>query len=208
MLLPELAGPEVADAAATIRTAVRSIDLAEADAIVLLTPHGDGTGVYREIAGDLTGFGVRGIDAEAETDESLVQEIARPRLDSRIDHGVLVPLLLAGWEVPVVAIALDRPASLQLHNARKRVAVVASINGSAGMSPRAPLTEIPGAAAAQDRFVGALEADLSEAARVDLPGSCAASVLATFADLWSGARARVLAHEAPVGVGYVVASVQ
>ena len=88
------------------------------------------------------------------------------------------------------------------------VAVIASVNGSTGLSGRAPSTEIPGAARAQEDFVAALERDISVAARLYLPGSCGPAVLAAFADAFGGRRTDVLAYEAPVGVGYVVAQVR
>lgn len=206
MLLPELESPEVAAAGEAIRNAIGAISVDDVDAIVILTPHAATAGVYRGVAGDLTGFGMNGIEVEAETDSGLASSLGIPVIEDRVDHGVSVPLRIGGWELPVVAVGVDA-ISLTFDDAR-RFLVIASVNGSTGMSSRAPLTELPGAAESQDRFVTALEEDVSEAARIDLPGSCGMNVLRVFADLVGGRSAKVTAYEAPVGVGYVVAEVR
>lgn len=205
MLLPELESPEVAGGASAIRKAIASLAL-DVDAIVILTPHGTKAGVYREVVGDLSAFGIHGIEAKTDTDPEVVDALGMPRLEGPIDHGVLVPLLLAGWQVPVVGVAMDGDARCDLET-DKRVAVVASVNLSAGLSERAPLTALDGAGDGETRFLSALERDIADAATIDLPGSCVAPVMSVFARSFAGRRARVLAHEAPVGVGYLVAAV-
>ena len=205
LLLPELESPEVAAAASTIRAAVRSLDL-DVDALILLTPHSRTPGVYASVAGDLSGFGVPEIDAKAETDDEVAAALGLPMVESRIDHGVLVPLLLGGWDVPVVGVGVASDAAVNLETDR-RVAVLGSLNLSAGLSPRAPLTEIAGATESESAFVEAVAKDVTAAAGMVPPGSCGGSVMATMGRLFGGRAARVLAHEAPVGVGYLVAEI-
>ena len=206
LLLPEIAGPEVVAAAETIRDAIGSISLEGADAIVLLTPHAATPGVYRAKKGDLSGFGISGVEVSVKSHARLAESLGLPFVDGPLDHGAVVPLRIGGWDVPVVTIGVREGMSIE-PGSDIDVAVVASVNGSTGMSARAPLTEVPGAAQAQEDFVAALERDISVAARLFLPGSCGPSVLAAFADAFGDRRADVLAYEAPVGVGYVVAQV-
>lgn len=207
LLLPEIAGPEVAAAAGSIGDAIRSIDLGEADAILLLTPHAPTAGVYRAKKGDLSGFGVSDVEVSLKAHPRLAKSLGLPTVDGPLDHGVVVPLRIGGWDLPVVAIGVEEGMSIE-PGSDIDVAVVASVNGSTGLSARAPSMEIPGAARAQEDFMAALERDVSAAARLYLPGACGPVVLGAFADAFAGRRADVLAYEAPVGVGYVVAQVR
>ena len=207
LLLPEIAGPEVAAAAETIGDAVRSISFEGADAILLLTPHSPAPGVLRAKKGDLSAFGVPGIEVSVKSHARLARSLGLPSVDDPLDHGVVVPLRLGGWDLPVVAIGVGDGMSIE-PGLDIDVAIVASVNGSTGLSARAPSTEIPGAVQAQEDFVAALDRDISTACRLYLPGSCGPAVLAAFADAFGGRRADVLAYEAPVGVGYVVAQVR
>lgn len=207
LLLPEIAGPEVATAAGTIRDAICSLSFEEADAILLLTPHAATPGVYRAKKGDLSGFGIPEVEAAVKSHARLAKSLGLPIVDGPLDHGAVVPLRIGGWDLPAVVIGVGEGMSIA-PGSDMDVAVVASVNGSTGMSPRAPLTEVPGAARAQEDFVAALERDISVAAGLFLPGSCGPLVLAAFADAFGGRRADILAYEAPVGVGYVVAQVR
>jgi len=205
-LLPELESPEVAGAAATVRDAVAALKV-NVDAIVLLSPHAVRAGVYAEVAGDLSAFGVPWIDARAETDDTLRAALGGDAIRGGVDHGVLVPLRLRAWDAPVVAVGVDSStADLDLDVAGQ-VMVVASVNLSAGLSRRAPLTEIPGATERESAFIDDLRRDVGAASPDGLEGSCGRHVLRIFGRVFAGRRARVLAHEAPVGVGYAVAEV-
>ena len=91
----------------------------------------------------------------------------------------------------------------------RRLAFVASCNTGAGLSPRAPLTEVSWAVELEERLAGDLERgalfrDL--AIEVGCAGSCAAGTLAAFAAAFGGSQNQVRAHDAPFGVGYLVAS--
>ena len=156
------------------------------------------------MSGDLSSFGIGGVEGKAETDSGLIQSLGLPTIDGPIDHGVLVPVLLAKWEAPVVAVGVNSDTQLG-SDLEARVGVVASVNLSAGLSQRAPLTEISGAVEAEERFVSALTEDVGAATRNVPPGSCSDAVLAVFGRIFAGRPARILAHEAPVGVGYLVA---
>ena len=207
MLLPELESPEVADAAVAIRAAITSISLADADVVVLLTPHASGPGIYQQVQGHLGGFGVPRITVTADTHAGLAGGLGSSMLEGPVDHGVVVPLRLGSWGLPVVAVGVGDATRLSF-DGDERVAIIASLNGSAGISARAPLTAVPGADRAEERFADALEDDIAMAAKVELPGSCGRDVMAVFAEHFMGRSAKVLAHEAPVGVGYLVAEVR
>jgi hypothetical protein len=206
-LLPELESPEVVEAAGALRSAIQSIWFDDVDVIVLLTPHAPAPGVYRAVRGDLGAFGVPGIAVEARTHEGLIETLGKQFLDASADHGVAVPLRIGRWPQPVVAVGVGAGERLTLE-CDERVAVVASVNGSTGLSARAPFTVIPGADDVERRFAEAIEEDLRRAAAIDLPGSCGAEVVTAFAETLDGRPAKVLAHEAPVGVGYLVAEVR
>ena len=203
LLLPQLESPEVAGAAIAIREAVQRIDIKDAEALVLLTPHGRKPGVYRSASGDLHSFGVP--DVQVTVDPWELPGV--PAVDGPLDHGAVVPLALRDWAVPVAVVATGGGPQLALQTDR-RVVVVVSANLSAGLTSRAPLTEIAGAREAEERFVEALQEDVGLSTEQDLPGTCSGAVIQAFAKLFAGRRARVLAHEAPVGVGYLVAEIE
>lgn len=205
LLLPELESAEVAEGATRLRKAVDSIEF-DVDTVVMLSPHASRSGVYSRAAGNLAPFGVSGLDVEVPTNEKLRDGLGLPVIADPLDHGIVVPLLLRDWFAPTVGVGVvgDLHVNLDLD---LRIAVVASVNLSAGLSPRAPLTEVPGAADAEAAFVEGLERDVGSARTDGLVGSCGAEVLRVFARIFQGRTARVLAHESPVGVGYVVAEV-
>ncbi len=231
VLLPPVSGDANAPRTAEVRAAIAGLEFEDIDAIVLLSPHGVETGVYRTTAGSLEAFGLPGIRATHPTDDETVGELSstwrRPILDGRVDHGVLVPLLCMCPSVPMVATSLeekrsfDRP-SMEESAAEgrrfaealgalrgRRLALVASCNTSAGLSPRAPLTEIEEAVEVEERLVGDLgRGRLSGALAVELgvAGSCAAGTLAAFAAAFAGTDIQLRAHDAPFGVGYLVAT--
>ena len=192
----------MAAAAVSIRSAIDQLDLKDAEALVVLTPHAHQAGVYRDGRGDLHRFGVPGVEVEVET---WVPE-GMPTIEGLLDHGAVVPLAMGRWELPVAVVAANGRSSPRFETDR-RVAVIGSANLSAGLSARAPLTEVPGAAEAEDRFVETLRTNVGSITNCPLPGTCSNDLIATFAEIFAGSRARVLAHEAPVGVGYIVAEV-
>ncbi len=176
--------------------------------------------------GDLDAFGRPGIEVDLATDGQLAGRLAAscdlPLLEERLDHGAVVPLRLRDWNRPVVILTMGEGAErAELDRLADRVAIcvteldhsvalVASVNGAAGLSTRAPLTERPGARRAEERLLEALETDVGEV--VDLAGmlaadggSCGYGPLRALGSLLSGTKMEVLAHEEPVGVGYLVA---
>lgn len=186
--------------------------------------------MYSSARGDLSGFGYPNVEIEINGDEDVSAALAsswgQPLLDEGIDHGIVVPLIL--WEpkvlptrpIAILAAALSESstnaearsfARALLDAAPERTAMfVASVNGSAGLTPRAPLTEIDGARALEDRLLEAVRTDATRVAGIAGPlaeeaGSCSAGPLIAFSELFAGRAGRVLAHEAPVGVGYTVA---
>ena len=61
VLLPPVSGEENASPIGAVRAAIAGLEFGEIEAIVLLSPHGSRTGVYRSTAGSLADFGLRGI---------------------------------------------------------------------------------------------------------------------------------------------------
>lgn len=230
LLLPELESDEVADAARLVRGACRQIRFHGADVVVILSPHAAVSGVYRSSAGSLDAFGIAGIEEEGIEDAEATKEFADlaslGMLHDEADHGVVVTSRLLGCDVPVVAAGFAEAGSPNATHATadrlsgalvslasgRRVSIVASANGSAGLSARAPLTELRGARAIEGRLRDAVETDLGRLTSLaremrSLGGSCAQGPLEVLGELFSGRRARVFAHEAPVGVGYMVAAI-
>lgn len=235
-LLVDGVAPGSAREVAALRGAVAALELDGLDALVLLSPHGTSSGIYGRTAGSLSVFGVGGIEVERGIDpgvfESLAQTWARPVLEEDCDHGIVVPLALglgrdakvvattftevtgpdAGSPEPVLADAADLAASLARVAGDRAVGVVASVNTSAALSPRAPMGERAEAKVIESELIDALERDvgavLALLERLHRQGwSCASGPLAVLATLFGGRRAEVSAYAAPFGVGYLVARV-
>ena len=220
-LLLELEG-RMSHPSPAIASAARSVDLT-ADTVVVCSTHGNSTGVYTASSGDLRGFGL-GSTASFPSDScaaaKLAEGWAKPLLDGEVDHGVVSALLGAGEVkgkvitccIPYVRSGTDDVASLTsalLEFGKERdVLFVASAHGSASATPKAPLTERP-EGRELDRAIFAALRDGPEAL-LDIPdelweraGSCGAPALRVLGGLGLGP-AKMLAYDAPVGVGYLV----
>jgi len=226
LLLPDVGGSRTDIALDQVRAASREVARSLAGTLVVVSPHARTTGVYASARGGLRGFAVPHADAAYAVDRDVSARVAsgwgRPTADEPLDHGVVVPLQLLDWQEPVVAIGLaeDEPdlpeVALSLSTALAEVAewhemsVVASVNGGAGVTPRAPLTQLPHGIALEEELTAALEGDVVSLATVAPrlaaeAGSCSLGPLLVFAHLFAHASVRVLAHEWPYGVGYPVA---
>lgn len=212
-----------------------SLELAGVELSVLLSPHGPRSGVYHTALGSLADFGIPGVSVERDGDRAAATQLAedwgKPMLDDRVDHGAVVPLALIATGPVVVASLGDYTgpraaaadaaiadaaafaAAVRSLARSRNIAFIASANLAAGLSPRAPLTELPEAAALEREVVEACATDVARLA--DLApalaaqgGSCAAGPLVALAHLFAGTAAAVLAHESPFGVGYLVAHLE
>ena len=226
-LLPPLSGG-APEAAARVRGAVEDLSWSAVSALVVLSPHGAETGIYRAAEGSLAGFGVTGMTASFGGDGRVAGALARawgrPLLDAPLDYGALVPLMLLRPDVPVIAAALGESARRDgtlaevaadavafvdaVDEAVPGAGLVASCNTGAGLSPRAPLTEVPDAIALETKLLEGLASDASVARElavdVGAAGSCATGPLAAFGRAFGGSAARVVGYECPFGVGYPV----
>jgi hypothetical protein len=237
VLVPTLASDETRAASSAVVGAIGAVGLARFDLVVVLSPHGSSAGVYRQVEGSLAAFGYPDIALTCPSDPVVAAELAeawaQPLLNESVDYGVLVPMLLAHdhpaslGEARVVAACLPEVTTLEDPETVEKLAdsfaqalssmggsekalFIASANDSAGLSPRAPLTELPGAERLRDDLMGAL---VSDVALVDAParrltfesGSCGLGPLLALARLFAGRRAEVIVREDPVGVGYTVA---
>jgi hypothetical protein len=216
-----------------MRGAVENLDLSKAETVVVISPHGAGAGVYGGSDGSLSGFGIEGLAAsrpwDLEVARSLAKSWGRPLLETRLDYGVVVPLLLGlGGDLPVVGVGLPevtgpgaRPLSEVLNKAGalaraldsvaadRPLAVAASAHSSAALSMRAPLTEIAGAREIDAEVADALERDSALIEPLLEPlhhvgGACGVGPLATVAELVRGWRSEGLTRTEPYGVGYLV----
>ena len=211
ILLPGLNDSDELVALERVRARLREVEPGRA--VVLVSPHGAQPGPYRLNKGSLAAFGLdlgvdRGRGAHA---EELAAAWGVEALDDDLDHGGVVPLMLCDLGPFVTCLSLPEPDPLAAKAIEAvfggDVTIVASANGSAGLTARSPLTEVPGATEAEGAFQQACATDaglLAEAASA-LPGSCATGPASLLADLFAGVAGEVLAHEAPVGVGYTVA---
>ena len=216
-----------------IRKAIDELDFSSADVIVLVSPHGPAAGIYERCEGSLSGFGIDGVEAVRATDVDLSRSLAnawgRTYIESPLDFGVVVPLLLGlGGTLPVVGVSLPQttgPGGSSLSDAidaaktlsralmtvadERDVAVVASAHASAGLSARAPLTEVAGATEVDRELVAALEDDPARVEGLverlhETGDACGAGPLAMLAQLFEGWRSEGVTYEAPYGVGYLV----
>lgn len=211
LLLPGV--NETAETRALERIRARLPSIESGRALVLVTPHGPRPGVFARSVGSLSAFGLsHRVEAETGPAAALADAWGAELLADELDHGAVVPLLLMAPPGPVTCVSLpgpDRAAGTALREVfGDDLTLIASANGSAGLTPRAPLTEIPEARAAHERFVDAIgrDAALMRETAEALPGSCAAGPVGVLADLFEGTAGEVLADEAPVGVGYTIAA--
>ena len=226
LLLPEVLVSSREGAAARVRAGCVAAALSMSGPRALVaSPHAVRTGVYVSPYGDLAALGPRAPAALCPLDLAFSEELARrwgrPLLEEPLDHGIVVPLLLAEPAVPVVAIGFEEggesaeeAASLAqiLRDLEMEGSVVASANLSAGLNDRAPLTRLTGAEQLERETTEALMRDagtlLQNAPRLAAEaGSCGLGPLALLGHLFEGSPAEVLAHEWPYGVGYLVATI-
>jgi aromatic ring-opening dioxygenase LigB subunit len=231
LLLPEVTevrwAPEVV---ASVQAAISD----EAEVVAVISPHGKTSGVYAAAEGSLAGQGLPNVRFKADPAPVLAEKLAdlwgRPLIEGDIDHGVGVPLRLAAFDGSIVGVALREttgPAGSRLppvlEDARALagslehlsvdLGVVASAHTAASLSPRAPLTDLPEGHGLDGSVLAALGTDVGGLTEISAQqwrnaGSCGAGPLTVLGLLFPGARARVHAYDHPVGVGYVVATVE
>jgi hypothetical protein len=216
-----------------VRKAVDELDFSNADVVVLVSPHGPAAGVYERCEGSLRGFGIDEAEAARNTDAGLSRALARAwghePIDGPVDFGIVVPILLGvGGNLPMVAACLPQttgpragPSSESVDAAKglagalatvadeRAVAVVASAHLSAGLSARAPLTEVSGATEVDREVVEALEADPARIENLlgplhEVGHACGVGPLSVLRHVLEGWRSEGLTYEAPFGVGYMV----
>ena len=224
--MEKISGPHVAGRVRSCADAVADLAVDHARAVILISSHGEGHGIYAGHSGDLDSFGGSHVGVETTQAGDLADEIRRtwhaPAIGAHLDHGIVVPLalgLLPG--VPVVSIVVNTvPQGDALADAltavaqgrTTRVAVIASAHTGAALSDRAPLALKPEAVALEEELLDGLpgEAGIVRDRAEDLAalGSCGAAPLAAFGRLFAGHRCDVAAYERPFGVGYLVATVR
>ena len=216
-----------------VRKAVDVLDFSNADVVVLVSPHGPTAGIYEHCEGSLRGFGIGDAEAARDTDAGLGRALGtawgHEPIDGPVDFGIVVPLLLGvGGDLPMVAVSLPQttgPGARALSESvdaakglagalataadERAVAVVASAHSSAGLSARAPLTEVSGAAEVDREVVEALEADPARIENLlgplhEVGHACGVGPLSVLPHLLEGWRSEGLTYEAPYGVGYMV----
>jgi len=216
-----------------VRKALEALDFSNADVIVLVSPHGPTAGIYERCEGSLRGFGIDNARAERDADVGLGRALARAwgrePIEGPVDFGIVVPLLLGiGGDLPMVAATLPQttgPGARALSESvdaakglagalatvadERAVAVVASAHSSAGLSARAPLTEVSGATEVDRELVEALEADPARIENLlgplhEVGHACGVGPLLLLRHVLEGWRSEGLTYEAPFGVGYMV----
>jgi MEMO1 family protein len=171
ILVPGVGGPRQDEAVTTVcamREAARSILLAAADTLVVISPHSPGiqapVGIWRgkRLRGSLRAFGCPDLAIDLPADSLLADGMAtlctRRALDTisiterSLDHGATVPLWFvaeAGWNGATVVVALnsaDQKAMLALGeavakaagSANRRVTLIASGDMSHRLTVGAP----------------------------------------------------------------------
>jgi hypothetical protein len=190
---------------------------------VLLSPHGRESGIYAANKGSLEPFGVPGFgldEGAAPPSAARLAEIwGRPLLHEPLDHGAMVPLSLVARTPPVLVATIAEHLSPQeridegqrFSAALTRLAehedvfFLASLNTSAGLSARAPLTELPEGRRLDERIVSSLRSgdQPDDPAMWEKGHSCGAGPFAAWLELFG--KGRVVSYEYPFGVGYLVA---
>ena len=232
VLIPQVAGDHRAAGEPTL-DALRKLSLGDVDLLVICSPHGPRTGVYRHTSGDLGGFGLPHLSAGSPSASGAADRVARAwavdPIDGAVDHGIVVPHLLLDLQALVVACAfVDEAGSstggvngvraagralghaLRSLSAELTLACVCSLHSSAALTPRAPLAQREEGIRFDEQLLVALSSDPSELEEVPdeafvEAGSCAAGPLATLVELLGSSPMEVLGYDAPFGVGYLVA---
>jgi hypothetical protein len=230
LLLPEVTAVPYAR---EVVEAARSQIFPDTDVTIVVSGHGRASGVYEDVRGSLAGFGLPEPVWEAPAAPDVARALAlrwgKPKLGDEVDHGVFVPVRLATLRGPFVGVGLREttgPGAAGVESAMAegrtlasslaalpgRVAVVASAHTAASLTPRAPLTERPEGRTLDDAVLDALRSDVGKLAEIPAQmwsagGSCGSGPLTVLGLLFAGARATVHAYDYPVGVGYVVATV-
>lgn len=220
VLLPEVSRHAHGSALRDVWDAIDRLVIAPEAEVVVVTPHGGGSFVYRTATGSLATYGLEGL-GYAGRPGSLIDELAsawdRPVIDRALDRGALVPLMLLDVANEVTMVALDDLAdAAQLAAVLRSLAgdrelfVIASADTSASLSERAPLRFRPEAVRLETKLVAGIETDARVAAEIapdlaSVGGSSSAPTLSLFGTLFAGAEAQVLAYAYPFGVGYLVA---
>jgi hypothetical protein len=231
LLLPEVTEVRWApDVVASARVAIPD----GSSVVAVISPHGQSSGVYAAAEGSLAGQGLPEVRFKSDPSPLLAKELAdlwdRPLLEGDFDHGIGVPLRLAAFEGTVLGIALREttgpggsPLPTILEDARALAAslarlsvdivVVASAHTAASLSPRAPLTDLPAGHAIDASILEALQSDVGRVTEIGAQqwrdsGSCGAAPLTSLSLLFRGSPAKVHAYGHPVGVGYVVATME
>jgi aromatic ring-opening dioxygenase LigB subunit len=233
-LLIDSADEEVAGATLRIRAAVDEFQVGQTELLVVVSGHGDSTGVYRNSEGSLEDFGIQGQSIKCSPAPDLAAAVAeawgKPVLDGALDHGAVVPLNLIGPVIGEVIVATVQEttghtpgrtkevitaakalaAALRQVLAREKAAVVFSAHTAAALNARAPLLERPQGHELDRLILEAFANDLGLIGAIserlwNEAGSCGTGPLTTASVVWSEKSARVLAYEQPAGVGYLVA---
>jgi hypothetical protein len=231
ILLPDVT--EVVHANDVVSAARVAVPRADATVIVV-SPHGKRSGVYAGARGSLRTLGLPEVAGEASPAPEVAAELAaawaHPLLSGGVDHGVSVPFRMAPTVARAVGVCLRETTGpwagdvlATLEEARALAGslatlpgptiVVASAHTSAALTPRAPLTELPAGRKLDDSILEAIQTDVGLLAEIPARawregGSCGAGPLAMLGHLFRGRRATVHAYEYPVGVGYLVATVE
>ena len=231
LLVPEVT--EVERATEVVHAAHEAVARVGATVIVV-SPHGERSGVYAGARGSLRKLGIPDVVGEAKPAPEIAGDLAsawnRPLITEEVDHAVAVPLRMAPPGTRAVGVCLEETTgptagnlAAVLNDARELAGciaalpdpavVVASAHTSAALTPRAPLTELPAGRKLDDAILEALRTDVGRLTEIPERawaegGSCGAGPLVVLGYLFRGRRATVHAYEYPVGVGYLVATVE
>jgi aromatic ring-opening dioxygenase LigB subunit len=231
LLLPEVTQVE---RAADVVHAAREIGAGVDATVIVVSPHGERSGVYAGTRGSLRRLGPPDVVGQADPAPEVAQALARawdrPLLTGEVDHGVAVPLRMALGTTRAIGVSLQETTgpgagdlAAALEDARELAGcigalpdptvVVASAHTSAALTRRAPLTELPAGRELDAAIIDALGTDIGRLTEIPERawtegGSCGAGPLVVLGHLFRGRRATVLAYDYPVGVGYLVATVE
>ena len=256
ILIPEIGGErlkEAQDSRGGMQAMARQLVESCPESLVFLTPHGnvfsDAISALGEatLQGDFSNFGVRGLGTSVKNDRELLAEIEkgtrqagipflvideelahRNHLQSRLDHGILVPLHYlqkAGLpDLPVVAISIGYLSIMELYgfgilvrqaaeSLGRNIAVIASGDMSHRLKDEGPYDYHPDGVRF-DHQVRDLIAAGEVLSLLEMPenlrnnaGECGYRSLVMLLGALDGLRfsPQVFSYEGPFGVGYLVA---
>lgn len=257
LIVPEIGAEDINQVTATIKAmkaVLAQLAATKPDLVVVLTPHGnvfsDCFSILEEaeLHGDFKNFGRADINMQYVNDLDFVYQLQKNsrendlyllgisrenaqkhRLNSELDHGILVPLYYleqTGIKAQIAAISIGMLSSIDLYKfgtliqktadqLKRRVAIIASGDMSHRLKAEGPYSFHPDGSVFDEQIrelirLGNIEAILNISSDLrENAGECGYPSIVIMLGALDGyeLKSKVFSYEGPFGVGYLVAGI-